>query len=205
MIAWLSALGACTGASVSVPSKFPVPLVSTMPLSMGLVLNSELINYTHEEQQQNNGTWRIGIGSAQQPMFESLFTGLFADYQLVESTADQAAELDAIVVPSISQMQFATPTQTGTTYYEVWIRYQIKLYDNETLVTEWPITAYGKANVKNYGLTATQPALKAAALAACRDAMAFFAVEFGSEPKIKQWLTTRNNKQLTPEVKAASL
>jgi hypothetical protein len=195
----LGGLGACAGASVEAPIKFPVPVVETLPLTMGLVLTDELTGYVHEEKLENNGNWVIDIGAAQQPMFENLFRGLFTNYETLPKVDGQSQSHHGVIVPNITQVQFAIPSQTRTDYFEVWIRYQIQLFDEQTLIAEWPITAYGKANVRNYGLVSTNPALTAAARAACRDAMAFFAVEFGADPKIRAWLDNKISNLKTDE------
>lgn len=163
-------------------------MVETLPLDMGLVLSDELISFVHEEKLENNGNWVIDIGDAQQPMFDNLFRGLFRSHETLPKVNAQTASHNGVIVPNIAQVQFSIPSQTRTDYFEVWIRYQIQLFDEQTLIAEWPITAYGKANVRNYGLVSTKQALTAAARAACRDAMAFFAVEFGADPKIRAWL-----------------
>ncbi|MFK7912583.1 MAG: hypothetical protein AB8B93_01605 [Pseudomonadales bacterium] len=187
------ALGGCLGAQVAVPTEtteFPVPLLEPLPIAVGLVLDETLTNYVHTEERPKNGQWRISIGPAQPAMFNNLFAGMFAAHQQVagSSAADQGSVVQGILQPSIEQVQFATPTQTRTDYFEVWIRYQIKLFDNGKLLGEWPIAAYGKANVQNYGLSSTSPALQAAAFAACRDAMAYFAVQFQKVPAVKAWI-----------------
>ncbi len=183
-------LGACVGASVNVPTKFPVPVVEPVPLHVGLVLDDTLTGYEHVEDLEKNGEWRINIGPAQEPMFENLFRGLFDAHSRVNDHVQQPPSLHGVLRPSIEQVQFSTPTQTRTDYFEVWIRYEIKLYDQGELIATWPITAYGKANVRNYGMASTSPALQAAALNACRDAMAFFSVQFGKTPAVRTWLDT---------------
>ena len=180
--------GGCTGASISVPTSFPVPIVDPVPLHVGLVLDEVLTGYEHVEELEKNGEWRISIGPAQEPMFDSLFRGLFAQHSRVNDHVQQPPNLHGVIRPTIEAVQFSTPAQTRTDYYEVWIRYEIKLYDQGELIAKWPITAYGKANVKNYGMAGTNPALEAAALAACRDAMAFFAVQFGKKKAVKGWM-----------------
>ena len=88
------------------------------------------------------------------------------------------------------EMQFSTPEQTSTDYFEVWVRYQFQLYSRDGVILgEWPLTAYGKANTQNYGFVTTEPTLREAALAACRDAMAFFTVQFRTIPVVQQWLS----------------
>ncbi|MEM6709429.1 MAG: hypothetical protein AAF648_11640 [Pseudomonadota bacterium] len=189
-------LSGCLGASVAVPTEFPQPLLPKIPVQMGLVLTDELTRYVHEETIPDYGEWSIDIGPAQQPMFTQLFAGMFDAYQRVASSADQGG-LDGVIQPTIKEVQFSIPEQTRSDYFEVWIRYEIALIDNAQAVATLPIAAYGKANVQNYGFASTAPALQAAARAACRDAMAFFAVQFMREPAVRQWLAS-NAASVTP-------
>jgi hypothetical protein len=186
----LVCLMGCGGATVAVPTEFPVPLVERVPVTMGVHLSPELRKFVHREKLQNSGEWSIDLGDAQEPMFTNLIGGMFADMRFINDTDAPAAAVDAILVPSISEVQFSIPTQTRSDYFEVWIRYHFQLLGNDgQAFAEWDLTAYGKANQRNYGgLQGSQPALQAAALSACRDAMAFFTVQFGGVPPVKNWL-----------------
>ena len=123
-------------------------------------------------------------------MFTNLATGMFAGLRFVDDPLAPGADVDAVLVPSISEVQFSIPTQTRSDYFEVWIRYHFQLLSNDgQTLADWDLTAYGKANQRNYGgLQGSQPALQAAALSACRDAMAFFTVQFRGVEPVKNWL-----------------
>jgi hypothetical protein len=109
---------------------------------------------------------------------------------MIEDPTHPDIGVDAVLVPLIAELQFSTPSQTRTDYFEVWLRYQFQLYSRDgALLGEWPLTAYGKANTQNYLLSTTEPALQEAALSACRDAMAFFTVQFRTVPVVQQWLS----------------
>jgi len=192
-------LTGCGGASVAVPTtSFPIPLVEKLPLKMGVHLNPELVAYVHAEKLETSGAWSINLGGAQQTMFSNLLTGMFESMEFVADPLSVSGELDGVLVPNIEEVQFSIPAQTRSDYYEVWIRYQFKLYSNDgQLLADWPLTAYGKANQKNYGLQTDQPGLQAAALAACRDAMAFFTVQFHGIPPVKDWLAGELGGQST--------
>lgn len=187
-LACLLLLGGCLGASVAVPTQFPVPLLHKLPYEMGLLLDSELTSYVHEETVPEYGSWSINVGPAQEPMFTQLFIGLFDRHQQVSDASAQPASMKGVIRPSIKEVQFSIPNQTRSDYFEVWIRYEIEVFDQGQLISTLPIAAYGKANVQNYGLSSTEPALQAAAFAACRDAMAYFAVQFQREPTVRAWL-----------------
>lgn len=179
----------CGGASVSVPPVLPVPLVERLPLTMGVHLSDELLNYVYQQELEGSGEWTIEFGSAQTTMFNNLLSGMFEAVRPVAEPEAPGDEVDGVLVPRIDEVQFSTPDQTRTDYFEVWVRYRFSLHDRDgTLLGEWPLTAYGKANARNYGMNSREPALQAAALAAMRDAMAFFTVQFRTVPPVRAWL-----------------
>ena len=185
----VTVLTGCGGASVTVPALFPVPVVERLPLAMGLHLDDALVNYVFTEDLGEAGEWEIELGRAQEQMFTNLLSGMFDAVYPVADPQQPDGQVAGVLVPAISEVQFSTPLQTRTEYFEVWVRYQFRLYDRDgQLVTEWPLTAYGKANEDNYGLQSREPALQAAAVEACRDAMAFFTVQFRSIPDVQRWL-----------------
>lgn len=186
-----TAAGGCMTTNVEVPAtQFPIPLVEKIPVRMGLFLPDELRNYEFRQDLGDAGVFEIEIGAAQEAMFTNLLTGMFTRViQASDPTTYDTLDADAVLVPRIAEMQFSTPAQTRTDYYEVWIRYDIQLYDQDgTVMVQWPLTAYGKANTQNYLLASTSPTLTQAALNACRDAMAFFTVQFQTIPGVQQWL-----------------
>ena len=189
-VAAVVALAGCGGASVAVPTSFPVPLVQRLPISMGVHLSDEARTFVHQEKLKNAGDWSINLGGAQEPMFNNLASGMFATSRFVRDPQDPGGDVDGVLVPSIAEVQFSTPTQTRSDYFEVWIRYHFELLGNDgQVIADWDLTAYGKANQRNYGgLQGNQPALQAAALAACRDAMAFFTIQFRGVPAVRDWL-----------------
>ena len=76
-----------------------------------------------------------------------------------------------IFAPTIDEVQLATPKQTGTEFFEVWIRYRIMLFDPAgNLRAECPIIGYGKVSRRNH--SDQSDALNAAAVWALRDAAA---------------------------------
>jgi hypothetical protein len=190
LAAMVLVLAGCSGARVSVPPVLPVPVVSQLPMVMGLHLPEGLREYAHKESIEGGGDWEIQLGDAQQTMFDNLLGGMFQQVRVVPNPEAPGGEVAGVLVPNLEEVQFSTPDQTRTDYFEVWVRYRFQLYDRDgTLAGEWPLTAYGKANAKHYGMNSRQPALQAAALSALRDAMAFFTVQFSTVPPVRSWLT----------------
>ncbi len=185
-------LSGCLSTTVEVDeeAEFPVPLVSKIPLTVGVHLPTELLDFVHKEDLGDDGIFTIDISDAQPTVFTNLFVGMFDNVSVISDPTRPEVPVAGTIVPRITEMQFATPFQTRTDYFEVWLRYEFELYGSDgTRLGNWDLTAYGKANTQNYGLNTTPPTLRSAALQACRDAMAYFTVAFPREPVVQQWLT----------------
>jgi len=197
----LLGLGGCLATAIEVDeeTEFPVPLVPKIPLKMGVHLPPELLDFVHKEDLGDDGVFTIDISDAQSTVFRNLFTGMFEQVTVIEDPSHPGVDVAGTIVPRITEMQFSTPYQTRTDYFEVWLKYQFELYNREgDRLGDWFLTAYGKANTQNYGLNTTPPTLRAAALQACRDAMAFFTISFGREAVVQQWLASELSAARSP-------
>ena len=209
------AIGCQSGASVTVDISVPRPLVQPLSVDMGVYFDETLKNYVHEEELEDYGSYRIDIGASQVPVFAQVFDAMFDRVVPVteESSADPGGEdasatpstpatasfrpvaatpVDGILAPSIDEVQFAIPDQTGGEFYEVWIRYNLKLLGADgTLLGEWPVIGYGKANQRNFGaMDQKEIALNEATIWALRDAAAWLSFQFPDQAEVQTWLTT---------------
>ncbi len=192
----LAVLTGCAGADVAVQTtRLPVPVVEALPVSIGVRLSDELRTFTHEETIADYGTFKISVGPAQELMFNNLAEGLFAQHRFLTSSetqpGDVPGDVNAILVPSIGELQFSIPAQTKSDFFEVWLKYNFQLLEPDgTPIAEWPMQAYGRANARNYGFleNTENGALQEAAQVALRDAMAVFTFQFQRVPGVQQWL-----------------
>ncbi len=227
----VASLAGCKGgASITVDSSVPTPLVNPIEAAMGVYFDDSLVSYVHEEELEEYGAYRIDIGASQAPVFARVFDAMFKDVIRVEraedpaspataaaspanatptpdsaeETAEPAANVpvnfvganggvptvDGYIAPSIEEVQFAIPDQTGGDFYEVWIRYKLTLFDGGgKRLGEWPLIGYGKANERNFGHLGQQtPALHEATTWALRDAAAVLAFQFRSQREVQDWL-----------------
>ena len=181
-------LGACSSPQISVEGEFPVPLVNPYPVTVGWVIDDALASYVHTEKVDRGKAWVIKVGSVQKGMFDSLSKGMFKSHVFLDEPK-AADPVQVIFVPRIEELQFSTPKQTRSKYFEVWIKYKFKMLNADGSERgEFPLTAYGKAHTQNYSMNTTTSALEEATNAACRDAMAFFALQFRTLPPVKTWL-----------------
>jgi len=189
-------LSACatTTQKLELEGSFPIPLIAKSPVNLGIHLDDTLTTFTHKETIEKKGSWEVSLGPAQEELFGNLATGVFQNYRFVDGL-NIDAPFDGVLQPAIAEVQFALPSQTRSDYYEVWIRYDFFLYDRAgNPVGQWKLPAYGKASKNNYGSKSN--GLQAAAMAACRDAMAFFSINFAREPVVQQWIAA--GKPLMP-------
>ena len=198
-------LGGCKGgASITVDSTVPSPLVDPIGAAMGVYFDDTLVNYVHEEDVPDYGEYRLDIGASQAPVFARVFDAMFEDLVPVEptdagvsagpirfvGTDGSPLAVDGIIAPSIEEVQFEIPDRTGGDFYEVWIRYKLTLFDGGgNNVGEMPLIGYGKANERNFGqLGQRTPALHEATTWALRDAAAELSSRFRDNAEIQDWL-----------------
>jgi len=189
-------LAACTGANVQMEGEIPTPLVNRLPIRVGLYLEPALVQYVFEEKILDHGDWRVEVGQMQAKLFHKIGAAMFLEAVQVDSVAPNRADLDAVLAPSIAEFQISIPSQTRSDFYEVWIKYTMRLYDTHgTLIAQWPLTAYGKANKEDFGFldNSDKLAIRQATKTALRDAAAFLSLRFATVPEVKAWLNSRGS------------
>jgi len=187
-------LSACVGANVQMQGDIPTPMVNRLPLRVGLYLEPALVQYVFEEKIKDHGDWRLEVGPMQAKLFQQVASAMFIEAIKVDSPTPVGIELDAVLAPSIADFQIAIPSQTRSEFYEVWIKYTMRLYDTHgALIAEWPLTAYGKANQGDFGFMDNSDtlAIRQATMTALRDAGAFLALRFTTVPEVRNWLNSR--------------
>lgn len=201
LLAVLLASG-CGTVQVQLQSDFPVPIVEPLPVSVGVLVPDELLGFTHSEEIPGLGDYAIGLGQVPADLLQRLGTGVFRQHQLQQAvTADDA--VDGYLLTNIEEVQLALPKQTRSDYYEVWIRFRFEFLDQTgASVSQWVLSSYGKANEGDY--RGAEGALQAAALLACRDAMAFFSLNLASHPSAQQWLANMATTHAAADTAEAS-
>ena len=176
--------GGCASRQIELAGDFPVPLVPASPMRVAIVLSPELTGYVHAESIARQGDYSVNVGTVQKQLFQRLAQGTFSGHTFTSEVG--ITDYDGTLMPVIQDLQFSTPKQTRTDYYEVWIRYRFDLYDQQaTKIGSWDLPAYGKANQANY--RNNNEGLFAAAIAACRDMAAMFSLNFSTTQAVNQW------------------
>ena len=191
----LAVLAACSGAQVQMNSSYPLPLVRPLPIEASLLADEAFAQYTYEESIEDLGNWSIAVGKDQRLMFEQTMRGLFERFSHVEEIGPATKNSDLILRPRVADFEISIPEQTQTEFFEVRVVYEIEVMDNQGReVMVWKLSAYGRADTRNYrilGGSESGSALAAATRTALRDASALIARQFALQPKLQTWLAER--------------
>ena len=185
-------VGCNGGATLAFSIDMPRPVVEELPVNVAVYYSPEIANYTFTEEVENFGQFKIHMSNSHANMFRTVFGALFAETQELKSLDFGPSKLDGILVPRIEEVQIALPQQTRSDFYEVWIRYTLELHKTDgTLLNQWSVAAYGKANRRNHSMlggSAAVNALREASEWALRDAAATIALSFSRIPAHQQWI-----------------
>ena len=180
-------LAACEqSVSLKVDTEIPTPVIARMPVTMGILYRDELRNYIYEENSDERPNWKIESGSSHIALFEQILGSMFEQTKEVTGT-DSDATVDAVLSPSVAEMQFALPAETKSEFYEAWIKYDVELYNRDgSPIANWSVTGYGKSSTEF--MKSRDKGLNAAVNQALRDAGARFALGFSRVEEVGAWL-----------------
>ena len=186
-VALLLALVACEqSVSLKVDTEIPTPVISRMPVKMGVFFSDEMRNYIFEENSEDRPNWKIESGSSHVALFDQIISSMFVETKEVAGTAADTT-LDAVLSPSVAEMQFALPEETKTDFYEAWVKYNVELYNRDgSRIAGWSVTGYGKSSTEF--MKSRDKGLNAAVNQALRDAGAKFALGFHRVEDVSAWL-----------------
>lgn len=190
----LTALTACESQVAMLDPRIPDPLISQLPMTVGVRYPEAFENFVHEERVIGKDTWQIDLGQSNRLLFDKLLGAMFSEVIEIPAGADPSTlNIDAMIEPSIDAFEFSVPAQSQTEAFAVWIRYRIKIFDDAgTQVANWPIAAYGKSQSTTFG---GDNALRFAAVLAMRDAAALIILQMDKATGISK---LRGSRSQTP-------
>lgn len=203
----LTLLGAgCASKQVVVEGKFPTPLMDPLPITVGVIYPKAFAEHEFFDEAKGRADtdWLVKTGEAQVKFWDTVFNGMFAEVVHVrdwKTVQTRGGDIDGVIIPAISDLQYTIPTHTNVKIYEIWMRYDFRLVDVSAIhqqddgaltvnpderLAAWPVTAYGKTPTAF--LQTDEEAVNLAAVVALRDAGAHFITTFGATPDIAAWL-----------------
>ena len=184
----LGSVGCTDSVRLKVESAVPQAHVQKIPLSVGVYYPPAFSEYRYTEDSDDRREWDIASGEAQVTMFDSVLDSTFTEVtRLNAAPGPGVTGNDLSVIPNITDMQFATPAETGFEFYEAWFRYRIALFNREGVHEEdWDVAAYGKAPKKRF--TTRTDGLNQAIGYALRDIGAKLSTGFRRQPLVARSL-----------------
>lgn len=189
-------LAGCSS-SVIVESNFPTPLIEPLPVTMGVIFSDELHNFIYSEDIPDQSTWTIALGDANVAMLEPLFNSMFEETRTVNEVPvdfTTTGQLDGVLRPVLEKFEFDVPIGERDEFVEVWMQYRLTLYEPDgEIVTEWPVSGYGKSELERD----REGAVLKAAIVAMREVGATISTKFAEQPQVAYWLGERDNEGAT--------
>ena len=187
-------LAAGCASSVVVESEFPTPLVEPLPVRMGLLFEEDLQNFIHVEDLPQQSAWTIDLGDANIAMLSPLFETMFLETQQVNDVPvapGAVNDVDGVLRPVLEKFEFDVPIGERDEFVEVWMQYLLTLYEPDgSVVTEWPVSGYGKAELTRQ----REDSVNRAAIVAMREVGAAISTQFAQQPDVSYWLQERENE-----------
>lgn len=175
---------ACHPVRFAATTNIPRPLLTPIPVTIGLYLPEEFRTYVHKEERWSV-EWEIELGKAQTDGIQRLVNAMFERVVVLDSIMGAVADpqVRAVLEPELEQYSFVTPRDAGAEFYAVSLKYRVGLYSPDgKLVESWPFTGYGSVEASGFG---GEDPLRRATSLAMRDAGAKLAVEFRQQAMVR--------------------
>ena len=169
-------LSACSSQVKIDNPNIPKLLVTQLPFTVGIIYPDNFDGFIHEEKVIGKKSWQVDFTQSNILLFNEVFRSFFTTSKVIVSSNDNASEnFDFTIYPTIDAIEFSVPEQSQDETFSVWIRYRIKIYnDNGKEIVNWPISAYGKTSTSTFS---DEQDLAKAAILAMRDAAALILLQ----------------------------
>ena len=173
----------CSSQITVLDPNIPKPVIASSNLSAAIKYPDNFEDFSHEEQIIGEDKWQIKLGGSNKILFNKLFSSIFNDFIILDKDSALESTIDILIEPEIEAFEFSVPKQSQTNAFAVWIRYRIKIYDNQgKTIANWPISAYGKSET---GTFSNNNDLGHAAILAMRDAAALIILQIEKSSILK--------------------
>lgn len=193
LLGFFAVLAGCSNSlDLTVVSSVPDPVVTQLPMQVGVYYDESFRNRVFEENSDDRPDWRIDTRAARRELFKRVLPRMFQSVEEVPGLkAPDGSKVDAVFHPRIQALQVALPEETHMDFYEAWIRYEIRLLEpGGAPIDSWEVTGYGKEN-ENGIFNSRGEHLNAAIETAMRDIGARLVLGLPRRTRIRTWLCDR--------------
>ena len=167
----------------TIEAQVPTPLVEPINKVAHLYLSDEFLGYEFSQDEEDRSDIRIILGQAHTNLFNSVVSALFLEL------SDSAESADISLVPELNTFQYSLPRETGSSFYEVWLRYRLQaLNPDGSEIADWLITGYGRAYDERFELQGA--GMNQATEEALRDIGTQLTLGFAQQADIELWLAS---------------
>jgi|TARA_B110000483_G_scaffold99953_1_gene122567 hypothetical protein len=182
LIVSLALVAGCSSVH-TIDAQFPIPLVEPLPKSAFLSMPEEFQIYQFVQDEEDRADITIILGQAHSNLFNSVVSALFTNLTDAPETAD------ITLMPELNAFQYALPKETGSNFFEVWMKYRLQATDAEgEEIADWLITGYGRATDERFQSTGT--GINGAAEEALRDIGTQLTLGFAQQEDIENWINS---------------
>ena len=194
MILLIALLTSCKS-TLKVQGDFPTPVINQLPFSIGVIYDNAFSSYQYIEANEDRSEWEISVGNAQVALFDTVLNAMFTNVVVASNLQEESDDaIDLFLRPNLENFQYNIPYETKGNMFEVWLKYNMKVYDAQgQIIADWILTAYGKT--PSAFLKSEEAALNEAMVIALRDLGAGIALKFTHVPEINQWMKAQVNSQ----------
>jgi hypothetical protein len=190
-----SLLLGCSVSVIEISGNYPSPLVTQLPLTLGVIYDDNFTNYSFTEIDEYSGEdqYIINSGTTQVQLFNTILPAVFYEVVFLDNLEDVASHpgLDMVFQPAIEEFQVGLPQKTRLDVYEIWVKYNMRLSAPDgASIADWVMTAYGKSPQETFG--SVDAGVNEAAVEAFRDLAGTFSLGFTSIPEVNDWLRSNN-------------
>lgn len=192
LLCWIIA-GCTRSLDLAVVSTVPPPVVTRLPLTVGVHFDHDFREHVHTENAEGREDWRIDTRQARLALFRTVLPAMFEKViELSGTTAPANAAIEGILAPHPIDLQLAVPEETYSGFYEAWVQYRIGLHDpSGALITQWDVVGYGRdPGTGSAGSRGEH--LNAAIDNAHRDLGARLVLGFPKRAEIRTWLCSHS-------------
>jgi len=171
----------------------PNLLVTQLPYHVAIIYPKNFENFIHEEKVIGKKSWKIDFTRSNKLLFNKIFSSFFSGITILDGLDNTSnLEFDLVIKPSIDAIEFSVPEQSQDETFSVWIRYRIKMFNNNGVeVINWPISSYGKTSTSTF---ANEQDLANAAVLAMRDAAALIILQIEKSKKITNIINVEDDQ-----------
>ena len=123
-----------------------------------------------------------------------MLPSVFAQVQVREQVerSNIPADLDAILLPYVADVEYSVPRVSKAKVYEVWIKYNLDIESvSGDPIDSWFMPVYGKT--PDSFMISRSDAIEEATIVALRDAGAKLLLDFFRIPSVYSWIEQQQN------------